>query len=349
MDLSNSSPALVPEISVQSAREWLDAHRPGWSEYSAVQESLVRLPYYLKTIYWTERLFEMVRLGLRSTLALRVPGFIGVGVGYHDPANDLYEGNTFGLIVYTSAVGRWEDDRPSWAWQSTDLEEFVTQIYGGPGNLPDELHDTFLELVKLYREGGQLQVVMRMGRETLHGPNTHPDGGVSACYAKSRVGTAEQEGILTAKHVLSDPTINAPVQMADGEPDHTVVDLAPEGIDGALISIDGSFPTGQLAIQPYVAQYLPVEIHTATAVKDNMVTAVTDTYNVWDSPDIPAYLELEKPAKGGDSGSLVVDPIISAAVGLYRGRFDSPSPRATHGRAAHIRQLRELMELELYQ
>ena len=99
---SSSGPDLIPDPGVRvTHREWMDDHRPGWRESPAVVQALetdATSSYYLKTVYWTERIMAGMR-SIRDLVALTTPGFRSIGVGYFDPTPA--EGDYFGVVINT--------------------------------------------------------------------------------------------------------------------------------------------------------------------------------------------------------------------------------------------------------
>jgi hypothetical protein len=354
----SSGPELVPAQPVNWVRSWLNSNRPDWNESPSVNEALesaTTSSFYLKTIYWTERLFQALR-PVRSHFQRVVPGFRGIGVGYFDV--EIGEVDGFGVIIHAYSGGYPVPLLLSQGRRESPMPlQFLVELAGRASGRPTPTEtDQFLfELRQVeWPRFDFCPAVIRSAQEHLAAAVEHPLGGTSACWVKSRVGwPLSVEGFLTAKHVVEaavghEPQMGETVPMATGGTT-TVGDLAPGQIDAAVLK--RTFPNNlmQLGTQPYVAQYMPVEIQTLGNPITSTVTAVTDTYNVWDDPDIPAYLELDRPASPGDSGSLVIDTTTKSAAGIYRGEFNAPYPKRRSGRAAHIRQLEALMGLELYQ
>jgi hypothetical protein len=318
-------------------------------------ESSSTSSFYLESVYWTERILEGLR-HVRSQLQRLIPGFRGVGVGYLD-AESPEEADAFGVIIHAQG--------------NRDLARGFFIGQGSPGPVPLDFivevarrssgRETPIEVQWLIEEVREYRwspyewcpVVVRQAHEQIAAPLEHPLGGTSACWVRSRASQANRvEGFLTAKHVIS-AALGREALLGDVVPmavsgSSVVGDLAPSQIDAAVM--ERAFPAimTRLPVQPYIAQYMPVEIRTVGNPVQSRVIAVTDTYNVWDDPDIPAYLELDQPASPGDSGSIVIDTTTNAAAGIYRGEFNAPHPRRRQGRAAHIRQLEALMDLELY-
>jgi hypothetical protein len=335
----SSGPDLIPEVDRGEAEAWLEEQRFGWRDAVATRQSLEELPFYLKTVYWTERLFEATR-PLVPLLRRLMPGFVGLGVGYHDPELE-FEEEGFGPIV-SLAVAERSATGLSLPLGTVPLE----LLYRLGGGSIDALF-RFQEIEERSRSG-RLVAAFRPAMFTHHGPAVHPDQGVSATLATATGPLGYAEGLLTAKHVVPSAMLGAAVPMSNGEVDGSVVALAPEPVDAAIVKHRAQGTLGQeLEFQPFVAQYMPVRVRTPASDKQRRVTQVTDTHDVWGDPALASYIELDSPASGGDSGSLVIDETTGAAAGLYLGRIDAPS--ASYGRAAHMRQLVELMGLRLYE
>jgi hypothetical protein len=296
---------------------------------------------------------------VRKRIGQMTPAFRSITIGYLDPELNL-EGDFFGLIVNTHLSH--SDAQSIFRTQSGDgpipLRFFLEQIARATdARLPDETVDLQEELDHFTWPapyGGDLPVTYRGWSEFQTSVPDHPQSGTASCWARSRVRQPfPPEGLLTARHVL-DQLMGQDVALGDWIPmtkggSAPVCDLAPQPIDAAIIEVQFPKDLQHLHLQPYVAQWMPVEICTKRGNLNNLVIGVTDTYNVWNSPDVPAYLELDTPGMPGDSGSLVIDSTTGGAAGLYRGVFAASYPAAVHGRAAHMRQLAEMMDMELYQ
>lgn len=362
VDLSHSAgPDLIPEPDEYALAEWLRSHEPqgrdGRAMMTAWQSPDIGL-IYRKTVYWTDRFLNAFR-PVRGLLVRTVSGLNGLSVGYHDPET---ESDGFGIILHVKPNSGGLLRRGSLRFHSGVPVEFLADILMRverdhyTESRTSELQRLMEDLRFTNTAMAPFRVVIREAAEHLDSLARHPYSGTAAGYVTTRTGSPEERpGLLTCKHVVAsslgkDPQIGDPVPMADGDLDRALIDLAPNPIDAAVLEADASELTTPLPVMPHVAQYLPVDIRTASGqTKANRVTAVTDTYNVWDDPDIPAFLELEKPGASGDSGALVMDQATGAAVGLYRGRFDAPVPLRRSGRAAHLRQVKALMGLELYE
>ena len=200
--------------------------------------------------------------------------------------------------------------------------------------------------------GDGFPVLYRGSIDRLSAGIDHPVGGTSACWAESRrTQPFPRRGLLTARHVVDmalgrEAALGDLVQMARSGYG-AVSDIAPQPIDALVIEAEISDSATPLPVQDYVAQYMPVKVRTQQGDQSKVVLQVTDTYNNWSSADVPAFLELDSPCQGGDSGSLVLDPYGNAA-GLYRGEFVAKYPEVQHGRAAHMRQLVGTMDMELF-
>lgn len=356
---SGSGPDLIPEPDPFDLREWFlrasDRHRP---ESAAFQEAWNQPEYgqiYRKSVYWTDRIFSTLRplRGLLRGLSL------SASVGYLDPDD---EGDRFGVVLAGElgvdsendfAASFFRSDRVTppgqFFLESTRYAEFQSRQIRGFDIALKDLQD--IEREFLGRSGRPLGLTLRVGVETLSSRIDHPLMGTSACYVSRHF--PNLSGILTCRHVIEDALgrearDHDSVTMSSGR-ECEILGLAPPPIDAGILMADVPDDVVHLDVLPYVAQYLPVDIQRSSGLAiPNRVTSVTDTYNVWDDPDTPAYLDLETPALPGDSGALVTDRATGLATGMYRGRFDALNPPKSVGRAAHMYQIQQLMGLELY-
>lgn len=235
-----------------------------------------------------------------------------------------------------------------------DEVNFGVTIYAEPHPY-ERIGDVSAEFEPIEVEGKKFPVVVRRPFEILHGtPQIHPRGGRSACWASSAKHSSQ--AILTAAHVLKallgrDPTIGDIVPM-----DHqgtivsgTVVDVAPGGIDAALVQPPNTASAG--APGPALPTALPlpwmdVTINAPAGPIATKVTSVTDTRGIIHSPSLPARVITAKAGQPGDSGSLAVDPT-HQGVGIYIGELVDPAGRV-EGICQHLEQVVRVMGLSLF-
>jgi hypothetical protein len=280
--------------------------------------SLLSAPYYdlpldqRRTYLWASQILRAARVHGRQW---RVPGLVRFAAGFFDPDQ---EGPGFGLIVHAAAGRR---------LPSIKLPSIQVGDYSFP-------------------------VVLRQPTRRLHAPTVQPINGTSSCWAVSRASGQLTRPIgpalLTAKHVTP-ATIGARVPLTDGS-SGTVVDIAPEGIDAALIESFETPGSHQVPVRPLVAPWMDVNYHGAATARTivTKVSSITDTLGVYSSSSLPARVFLADGGQQGDSGALVRDHDSGDAVGIYMGELTDPRNR-TEGFAQHAYQAQILMELELYE
>ena len=91
----------MPQVPEAIASSWLEENRPDFFQSDAVRDLRDTEEigyYYLKSVYWTERIFDAIR-PLRSGIKRLLPGLVGTAVGYLDPVAD-YEEDAFGIILF---------------------------------------------------------------------------------------------------------------------------------------------------------------------------------------------------------------------------------------------------------
>lgn len=270
-------------------------------------------PRLRRTLYWTMRLMVQVReeLGGFGAFARTVPGLQYLTFGFLD---FLPNGLEFGVSLLVA---------------SSDP--------GAPVHLTD-----------LHLRERSFPVWIRPVRFNLHAPHNSPALGTASCWARSRVKSlALGPGLLTAKHVVG-THIGAAVQLDDGSVGH-ILDVAPDGIDAALVSspeLPGSRP---VETQPFVAPWADVLLYgKKSAPVSTQVTTVTDTMGILGAPEWPARITLARPGLPGDSGGLVIEQSTGSAVGLYMGEFTDRSGRPG-GICQHAHQACLIMDMEITQ
>ncbi len=199
-----------------------------------------------------------------------------------------------------------------------------------------------------YIAAGSLEapIVVHPMRIVEHAPNVHPIDGTAACWAVSRVSSVPRgPGLLTAKHVTGSLT-GADVRLTNGALG-SVIDVAPPGIDAALVGVDSGPRQSVLPSSALVAPWSDVQIGRQSGPISTKVRAVSDTSGIIGSPDLPARLVLAESGTHGDSGALVTDVATDSGVGLYIGEGADPAGLRV-GIAQHLHQVHLLMDMEFY-
>ncbi|OPY72631.1 MAG: hypothetical protein A4E64_02890 [Syntrophorhabdus sp. PtaU1.Bin058] len=242
----------------------------------------------LKTFYWTIRLMLASRPIVRFVRP--VIGFRFLGFGFLDP--ELEEDN-FGVIVFAT--------NPN---------------YGKP---------FFLEPIEL--EEKSFPVVVRPFIEIPHWPSIHLSLGRCGCWAETRMSSnSVGPGGLTAKHCVSGLTMGSKVPLTDGTWG-TLLDIAPEGIDAAIVATGETPGSTILKTEEFVTPYTDVEFEGASGPVKTKITAVTDTFGILSSPVLPSRVALARSGAHGDSGAIVKSIPLGRAVGIYMGAYTDTAGR----------------------
>lgn len=190
-------------------------------------------------------------------------------------------------------------------------------------------------------------IVLRI-KEYLHNGISSPIGGLGTCYAQSKVSSKPLgPGILTAKHVVGN-TIGTKIHLTCSCMGK-VIDVAPDGIDAALVSCKCS-RGGKTPILPikYVAPWMDVEFKDASLRKvATKVTSITDTKGIFGSSILPSRIFIAHAGKPGDSGALITEAGTNNAIGIYMGEFMDAAGQGG-GIAQHAFQVTEIMDMELF-
>lgn len=219
-------------------------------------------------------------------IARQIPGFFQFAVGFLNPVT---EDNAFGVIALVLS-----DEQP--------VKNFLDPILVKDRKFPIVV--------------GPITVTERAS------PTAHPSHGTATCWAKSRVSTSSpQQGILAAKHVTG-TRLQARVKFNGGGIGR-LVDMAPEGIDAAVVDTPEAFPRCPMRMRTIaaVAPWTDVEFTGAGSgvVHRTKVTAVTDIMGILSSPLLPMRLVL---ANHGSPGGLR---------GARAGTEDDQSRGSVHG------------------
>jgi hypothetical protein len=285
--------------------------------YSRVREQIEEYPEdEQRAILWTialQNAFEEQGVG-RSIAGLEM-----VTYGFADPE---YEEDAFGVLVYTVPSVPELDDSLS----AESEPAFAVKV----GNLI-------------------FPVFVRPARWEFHQlPQVHPANGSAACWARSlKAGLRKKVGLLTAKHVVGQRILGNPVPLTKGL--GKLLDVAPEGIDAALIQV----PRAQLpphlhafSAQTHIAQWIDVQVYgRESGVFQTKVIEVTPSRGSLHYT-IPLRVFLANPGKPGDSGSLVLNAN-GEGVGIYMGSVTSLANDQVEGFCQHLKQAAETLALEL--
>jgi hypothetical protein len=276
-----------------------------------------RDPIERRLLLWTAALAEAFERDARE----RVPisGEYLRSYGFLDPD---FEANAFGVIVHASPL---------------------MGVFSGIGRT-------------LTIGAYSFPVAIRRWNYVSHAPTIDPKNGRSTCWARRK--SDSKVGLLTAKHVL-DPKILPNADLVDRKgvaSRGTVLDLAPDPIDAALIEVTGG-PRALSGVQQpdyYVAQWLNVDIDIGAGTLTTKVAHVTDVRGNWGSPYNPARLFLAQAGQPGDSGALV---FLSAQqdfgnqrkgewVGIYTGEQVNAQGQV-EGVCQHLGQVQEILKIEV--
>lgn len=262
----------------------------------------------ISPVVWTMALQNAFE---RENYAKEVPGFRLATYGFFDPETEI---DGFGVIAYVA---------PS-----------LLGIPGGQFHWVNVDDQTF-------------PVIVRPANWRLHAPTVHPSLGTSTCWAKSRRVTLKNKpGILTAKHVVAHTTIGSSVSLTSGK--GRLLDLAPEGIDAALVQVPTShwpLSPGTLSCQKFVAQWSDVDMCSPTGRFSTKVTEVSSGRGSLD-PSIPLRIFLANHGQSGDSGALVMDNA-GRGIGLYMGEVTTPA-NLQEGLCQHLGQVESSMAVDLF-
>lgn len=250
-------------------------------------------------------------------IAQSIPGVELVSYGFADP--DV-EDDAFGAIVYTAPV-------------TAGHEEAA------------ELRD---ERVPVLKAANLLfPVFIRQAQWEFHSRPVHPANGTAACWARSRKPALKKKlGLLTAKHVVGPRVLGNAVLLTQGF--GTLADLAPEGIDAALIQVPKSISphsTSPLPCQNLIAQWTDVEVRgrESGVIRTKVVEVTSSRGSLHYS--IPLRIFLATPGQPGDSGSLVVNEK-REGIGIYMGSVTSPTNQQ-EGFCQHLGQAADALSLDL--
>jgi hypothetical protein len=318
----------------EPAQEPPDASQPSWMVDGPAQLPSEMAPERLKptlewqfekfwelpseqqlTLYWAMRLMDRAA---EEGIPRSVPGFRYLRTGFIEPSDTADETVTspvFGVTVVAAALTKENTQQPEW-------------------------------LVPLEADNHRFPVLVQRPVEILHSPTVKPVTGSSGCWAYSRTGQARRgPGILTAKHVLGGAT-GGQIPLTDGT-FANILDIAPDGIDAALISTPETVGQCPLTVKQLVAPWAEVEfIGAMTGVHRTKIKSITDTRGIYGSSFLPCRLFLGTHGAGGDSGALIRDVATGEAVGIYMGELLDPVG-TPEGIAQHMHQAQLIMNLDL--
>lgn len=266
------------------------------------------------TILWTIALQNAFE---EQEIARYIPGVEIISYGFADP--DVEE-DAFGAIVYTAP-------RTAGHEQAAEATEQAVQAVK-IGNL-------------------LFPVFVREARWEFHSNPVHPANGSAACWARSKKSALGNKiCLLTAKHVVGVRVLGNAVPLTQGF--GTLADIAPEGIDAALIQVPSSaYPhrVNPLACQNLIAQWTDVEVRgRESGVIQTKVIEVTSSRGSLHY-SIPLRIFLATPGQAGDSGSLVVNDK-GEGIGIYMGSVVSPQNQQ-EGFCQHLGQAVNALSLDL--
>jgi hypothetical protein len=267
------------------------------------------------TLYWAMRLMDRAT---EERIPHSVPGFRYLRTGFIEPSyktGDAVASPEFGVTVVASTLTQKTTQEAEW-------------------------------LEPLEADDHRFPVLVQRPVEILHSPAIRPVAGSSGCWAYSRAGQAKRgPGMLTAKHVLGEAT-GGQIPLTDGT-FADILDIAPDGIDVALVSTPETVGQRPLTVQQLVAPWEEVEfVGAVTGVHRTKIKSITDTRGIFGSSFLPCRLFLGTHGAGGDSGALIRDVATGAAVGIYMGELLDPVG-TPEGIAQHMHQAQLIMNLDL--
>jgi len=247
-----------------------------------------------------------------------IPGLEKVTYGFGDPD---FEEDAFGVIAYRAASTAGQDE-------AADLEESETSA---------------IRIANLV-----FPVFIRSAVWDFHAVNVHPANGSTACWAKSQKKPLQRKvGLVTAKHVVGQHVLGNAVPLTKGY--GTLIDLAPEGIDAALVQVPRSvFPhkTTPLACETFIAQWTDVQVFgRVSGVFQTKIVEVTSSRGTLHY-SIPLRIFLAIPGQPGDSGSLVISDK-GLGVGIYMGSVTNIGNQQAEGFCQHLGQAADALSLDL--
>jgi hypothetical protein len=303
---------LPTEMSMEKVRSTLDWQFDGFWERPIEEQ---------KTLYWAMRLLDQAR---EDGLAQRIRGFRYFSAGFLDdprPAEEASEDPTFGLIAVVA---------PSTSAETPSHDENAESEL--PRRIPVDRHS--------------FPIRVRHQVDVLHAPRTQPYGGSATCWAVARASRDRiGPGLLTAKHVVADMVADS-VRLSDGTSGR-ILDLAPDGIDAAIVATGEQPGNRTLPVQRLVAPWTDVEFSgSVTGLHRTKVKDMTDTRGIFSSPYLPCRVFLGDYGQRGDSGALIRDATTGEAIGIYMGEAQDPVG-TREGIAQHMYQVQLVMDLEL--
>jgi len=312
MNVENSSgPELLPQKFPPP--EALGSDR---ESYKAFRERLEEYSdFEQRAILWTVALQNAVE---SEGIERSIPGLERVSYGFGDPD---FEEDAFGVIVYRAASTAGQDE-------ATLIEEPETSV---------------IKIANLV-----FPVFTRSAVWDFHAMNVHPANGTAACWAKSKKNSLKRKaGLVTAKHVVGQHVLGNAVPLTKGY--GTLIDLAPEGIDAALVQVPKSvFPheTVPLACETFIAQWTDVQvIGRVSGVFQTKIVEVTSSRGSLHY-SIPLRVFLAMPGQPGDSGSLVISDK-GLGIGIYMGSVTNIANQQLEGFCQHLGQAADTLSLDL--
>jgi hypothetical protein len=274
----------------------------------------------LRAIHWTialENAFE------NSDLVSAIPGFRMATYGFADPQ---FEEDAFGIILYTVPFA------------SAPFPEIAE-----PSPKPDPFSPYTIVVDEI-----RFPAFIRRAEPHWHSPGVHPRQGTAACWARSKKPPlASLTSLLTAKHILENVALGNPVPLTAGQ--GHVIDVAPEGVDAALVQVPGPYAAGggkRLRSRRLVAQWTDVEIHKQQSVISTKVIEVNSSRGSLHY-SLPLRIFLGHSGQPGDSGSLVMTPG-GVGIGMYLGSVVNPATQQSEGFCQHLAQAANALSVQLF-
>lgn len=276
-----------------------------------------------------------------------------------------------GLVLWTLALETALEEQPvtrvvpgvrfatfGFANPEQEMDAFGVLLYIAPGQNPEHQAQHWREQgLMIDIDGEHFPIIVRPSYDELHaGPTLHPHDGTSACWAESRKPELSgRASLLTAKHVIPgfdtvkgwghSFTIGDDVPMTTGLGE--LIDLAPDGIDGALVAPLPTAPIGpthELDCLDLVAQWTDVTCHGRNKPWTTKITEVSSMRSMHSM--LPQRIVIAWPGDPGDSGALVTDEQ-GRGLGVYMGGTVNPALMRQEGFCQHLGQLRHLLNLQL--
>jgi hypothetical protein len=281
----------------------------GWDDFGAILAAEGKSEDQARAILWTVALQDAFEA---TDISRNIPGFSYVTYGF---ANAEFELDAFAVIVYTApSLREMNSERPS----------------------------------SVVADGVEFPIIYRPAYWKLHSVSLNPANGTATSWAYSKKpGLQGRPALLTAKHVVSGQAIGSSIPLSKGN--GTLLDLAPEGIDAALIEVSKFRVPAKLSAilcPQFVAQWTDVDVDGLQS--GSFSTKITEVNSGRGTlhPSIPLRVFLAHAGQPGDSGALVRDKN-GFGIGLYMGEVTTPA-NVQEGFCQHLGQVEQSLNIDLH-